>query len=106
MSSLANCSLQNENKFSFSMNHRSIAALSIAQAEAGEEDIHGIKGELTEKAVIVIRRVLDKLTGLDFHDKQNTQPALDVPEQVERLIKQATANENLCLAFYGWCGSW
>lgn len=110
MSSLANSSLQNENKFSFSMNHRSIAALSLAQAEAktndGEEDIHGMKGELTEKAVIVIRRVLDKLTGLDFHDRLNTQPALDVPEQVERLIKQATANENLCLSFFGWCGSW
>jgi len=106
MSSLANSSLQNENKFSFSMNHRSIVALSIAQAEAGEEDIHGMKGELTEKAVIVIRRVLDKLTGLDFHDRLNTQPALDVPEQVERLIKQATANENLCLSFFGWCSSW
>jgi hypothetical protein len=44
MSSLANSSLNNETKFSFSMNHRSIAAMSMAQAEAGGEDIHGVKG--------------------------------------------------------------
>ena len=47
MSSLANSSLNNETKFSFSMNHRSIAAMSMAQAEAGVEDIHGVKGTLT-----------------------------------------------------------
>jgi len=32
--------------------------------------------------------------------------ALDVPEQVDRLIIQAMANENLCLSFLGWCPFW
>lgn len=57
---------------------------------------------LNEKAVAVIRRVQDKLTGLDFG---NERP-LDVPSQVERLIKQATSNENLCQSFIGWCPFW
>jgi hypothetical protein len=95
---------------------------------------------LTSKAVMVIRRVMDKLTGLDFHmsmdKKQKTRStsaasaagaseggggkgggrlgggdvdgngrlvALDVPEQVDRLIIEATSNENLSLSFFGWC---
>ena len=72
--------------------------------------------ELTEKAVTVIRRVMDKLTGLDFQSQagrgeallhaQNQIAALDVPEQVDRLIRQATANENLCLSYFGWCPFW
>jgi len=32
--------------------------------------------------------------------------ALDVNEQVDRLIRQASANENLCLSFLGWCPFW
>ena len=62
----------------------------------------------SEKAVTVIRRVMDKLTGLDFYDPSFLAPpqALDVPEQVDRLIIQATANENLCLSFLGWCPFW
>lgn len=78
--------------------------------------------ELTEKAVIVIRRVMDKLTGLDFNNNVerntlvgNDSPsqsnakgavALDVPGQVERLIQEATSNENLSLCFFGWCPFW
>jgi serine/threonine-protein kinase mTOR len=57
---------------------------------------------LNEKAVAVIRRVQDKLTGLDFG---NDQP-LAVAEQVERLIRQATSHENLCQCFIGWCPFW
>ena len=57
---------------------------------------------LNEKAIAVIRRVQDKLTGLDFG---NDKP-LDVAAQVERLIRQATSNENLCQCFIGWCPFW
>jgi FKBP12-rapamycin complex-associated protein len=57
---------------------------------------------LNEKAIAVIRRVQDKLTGLDF----DNDVALDVPEQVERLIQQATSNENLCQCFIGYCPFW
>eukprot|EP00981_Chlorochromonas_danica_P010478 scaffold3243_cov173-Ochromonas_danica.AAC.11 len=86
--------------------------------------------ELTEKAVVVIRRVRDKLTGLDFPETtSSTLPplplggvsngstttttshgsgvqALAVPEQVERLIREATSNENLSQSFFGWCPYW
>ena len=64
---------------------------------------------------------MDKLTGTDFADGvtvlslpvsafahqqfQNTS-ALDVAEQVDKLIRQASANENLSLCFFGWCPFW
>jgi phosphatidylinositol kinase/protein kinase (PI-3 family) len=74
---------------------------------------------LNEKALKVIRRVQDKLTGTDFPDSSsigsggggdqnngdNGDP-LDVPDQVQRLIFQATSSENLCQLFIGWCAFW
>jgi hypothetical protein len=69
--------------------------------------------ELTEKALQVVRRVMDKLDGLDFVDHQSKVEAasrhiaaLDVEEQVDKLICQAMANENLCLSYFGWCPFW
>jgi len=103
---------------SHSISRRSIKALVSAQAEVSDV-FDGLElnqqEELTEKAVLVIRRVMDKLTGLDFNSHkgealfthaQNQIAALDVPEQVDRLIRQATANENLCLSYFGWCPFW
>ena len=55
---------------------------------------------LNEKALKVIRRVQDKLTGTDF------QESMDVPDQVQRLIVEATSSENLCQLFIGWCAFW
>jgi len=114
MSSLANsASFSSPNRTcSFSFSRRSVTELSRAQAEGGAEGVAGPEGldqqeELTEKAVIVIRRVMDKLTGLDFSDPNGPpQAALDVQEQVDRLISQAMANENLCLSYMGWCPFW
>jgi phosphatidylinositol kinase/protein kinase (PI-3 family) len=57
---------------------------------------------LNEKALKVIRRVQDKLTGTDFGDTDPT----DVTDQVQRLIIQATSSENLCQLFVGWCAFW
>ncbi|RDD40512.1 Serine/threonine-protein kinase mTOR [Trichoplax sp. H2] len=54
--------------------------------------------ELNKKAVAIINRVRDKLTGTDF-SRHNT---LDVPTQVDLLIKQATSHENLCQCYIGW----
>lgn len=66
--------------------------------------------EVIDQAVVIINRVIDKLTGLDFHDHGGIRPtmnnALKVPDQIDRLIKQATANENLCTCFFGWCAFW
>ena len=57
---------------------------------------------LNEKALDVIKRVQDKLSGTDFGDLE----PLGVPEQVRRLIAQATSNENLAVTFVGWCSFW
>jgi len=57
---------------------------------------------LNEKALKVIRRVQDKLSGTDFGEEEPT----DVTDQVQRLIVQATSSENLCQLFVGWCAFW
>jgi hypothetical protein len=61
---------------------------------------------LNEKALKVIRRVQDKLTGTDFHSLDEVTEPLAVPEQVQRLIVQATSSENLSQLFIGWCAFW
>ena len=63
---------------------------------------------LNERALKVIRRVQDKLTGTDFHtlSEELAGEPLDVQEQVQRLIVQATSSENLCQLFIGWCAFW
>lgn len=68
------------------------------------EGVEGAAREeaLNEKALKVIRRVQDKLTGTDFGDSEPT----DVTDQVQRLIVQATSSENLCQLFVGWCAFW
>ncbi len=56
---------------------------------------------LNERAVAVIARVSNKLTGRDFDNE-----VLDVNAQVRRLIRQATSHENLCQCYIGWCPFW
>jgi phosphatidylinositol kinase/protein kinase (PI-3 family) len=60
---------------------------------------------LNEKALKVIRRVQDKLQGTDFLDSCVGEP-LDVADQVQRLVVQATSSENLCQLYVGWCSFW
>ena len=68
---------------------------------AGE--IRGVEGEArNQRALEVVRRIQNKLTGRDFHPNIS----LSVPEQIERLIQDATSIENLCVAFIGWCAFW
>merc|ERR1719322_528975 len=57
---------------------------------------------LNRKALDIIQRVRDKLTGRDF----SREETLDIAEQVDRLIEQATNNENLCQSYIGWCPFW
>ena len=52
---------------------------------------------LNEKAFKIITRISNKLTGRDF-----SQEPLDVQQQVQKLIKQATDIENLCQGYLGW----
>jgi len=55
-----------------------------------------------ERALLVYNRVQHKLTGRDF----NPDIVLSVPDQVDKLIYQATSIENLCQCFSGWCAFW
>ncbi|ORZ30937.1 armadillo-type protein [Catenaria anguillulae PL171] len=57
---------------------------------------------LNTRAVQVVHRVSNKLTGRDFKPNQ----VLDVPAQVDKLIVQATSLEHLCLCYVGWCPFW
>ena len=57
---------------------------------------------LNTKALAIVNRVRDKLTGRDFA----TDEPIDVPKQVELLIQQATSHENLCQCYIGWCPFW
>lgn len=54
------------------------------------------------KALAVLARVESKLQGRDFSPVEE----LDVPSQVEELIRQATSHVNLCQCYVGWCPFW
>ncbi|KIJ50878.1 hypothetical protein M422DRAFT_244825 [Sphaerobolus stellatus SS14] len=65
------------------------------------EDVRA-NGGRNERALAVYSRVEDKLTGRDFGSDQ----LLSVSIQVEKLILEATSNQNLCQLFHGWCPFW
>ncbi|KAK6429000.1 phosphatidylinositol kinase-related protein kinase tor1, partial [Oleoguttula sp. CCFEE 5521] len=54
------------------------------------------------RALQVLARVKEKLTGKDFKKGQE----LGVDAQVERLLSEATSLENLCQHYIGWCSFW
>ncbi|XP_072945210.1 serine/threonine-protein kinase mTOR [Epargyreus clarus] len=59
---------------------------------------------LNKRALAIVNRVRDKLTGRDFTHIEDT--SVSVPKQVDLLIQQATSNENLCQCYVGWCPFW
>lgn len=79
-----------------SLRQREVMSLLEGEAGAAHEEA------LNEKALKVVRRVQDKLSGTDFPDMDEMSEPLDVPDQVQRLIVQATSSENLCQLFIGW----
>ncbi|KAM0787611.1 hypothetical protein ACM66B_003678 [Microbotryomycetes sp. NB124-2] len=58
--------------------------------------------QINNRAVQVVERVQQKLTGRDF----KPTVVLSVNEQVDKLIAQATSLENLSQCFIGWCPFW
>ncbi len=54
------------------------------------------------RALEVLDRVAQKLTGKDFKPGEE----LDVVNQVNKLITEATKLENLCQHYIGWCSFW
>ena len=103
------------------------AAAAAAVAAAGDAN-----EALNERAVAVMKRTSDKLTGRDWDggggggagaaaavvassssplpaaaQQQQQQGDPDsVAAQVDRLISQATSHENLCQSYIGWCPFW
>ncbi|XP_022685874.1 serine/threonine-protein kinase mTOR-like [Varroa jacobsoni] len=72
-------------------------------AQQKPQSSQGPKQEvLNKKAVAIIKRVREKLTGRDFDQRM----PLEVSQQVELLIRQATSPENLCQCYIGWCPFW
>ncbi|KAL3843837.1 hypothetical protein ACJIZ3_001240 [Penstemon smallii] len=83
---------------------------------------------LNERAVVVMARMSNKLTGRDFSacsslpssgiqhaldhstlipgDSREADHGLSVKLQVQKLILQATSRENLCQNYVGWCPFW
>jgi FKBP12-rapamycin complex-associated protein len=66
----------------------------------------GVPNEAREaqnaRALQVLARVKEKLTGRDF--KPNEE--LNVSDQVDKLLAQATSVENICQHWIGWCSFW
>ncbi|CAG9112203.1 unnamed protein product [Plutella xylostella] len=58
---------------------------------------------LNKRALSIINRIRDKLTGKDF---PGVEEVVGVSKQVDLLIRQATCNENLCQCYIGWCPFW
>jgi len=72
------------------------------QRDEKESDV-GMPEVLNARALTVINRVSNKLTGKDFLIGDDPSK---VPEQVQLLINQATSFENLCQCWVGWCPFW
>lgn len=88
---------------------------SLPRREARERELLNAYGQLgdanevlNERAVAVMKRMSDKLTGRDFSQEgvPNSTDSDSVQLQVQRLIMQATAHDNLCQSYIGWCPFW
>ena len=75
--------------------------LEAQEGAPGERDDKAYESQ-NARAVQVLERVRDKLTGRDFRGKEE----LGVERQVGKLIGQATNVENLCQHYIGWCSFW
>jgi FKBP12-rapamycin complex-associated protein len=53
--------------------------------------------EVNERSLAVIERIEAKLTGTDFGDE-----VVDVSSQVDQLIRMATSQEHMAVAYQGW----
>lgn len=78
--------------------------LSPSRPRAGFNDLgQPAETNLNKRALAIVNRVRDKLTGRDF---PQIDEIVTVQKQVDLLIQQATSNENLCQCYVGWCPFW
>ena len=85
-----------------SSNKKSVA--DVSQSAAGGDNSQA--EVLNKKAISIVDRVRAKLTGRDFPTDRPAEESIDVPKQVDLLLKQATSHENLCQCYIGWCPFW
>lgn len=86
-----------------------------------KEEAAEAKETQNARAIQVLARVKEKLTGMDFPVKKEEGVSKGVPGvgpvvvegkelrvdmQVDRLIREATNLENLCQHYIGWCSFW
>lgn len=101
-------SKNNENGWIFDHNEGEVLSMNLNKKSIVANSLHDQTSEssqpeaVNKKALAIITRVREKLTGRDFsHDDSVT-----VSKQVDLLIQQATNNENLCQCYIGWCPFW
>ena len=70
-------------------------------AGVGAQDADAAETQ-NERAVQVLNRVKEKLTGRDFRPDEELTYIL----QVDKLLTEATKLENLCQHYIGWCSFW
>jgi FKBP12-rapamycin complex-associated protein len=75
---------------------------STAQALTGTGIDNDAQEVQNERAVQVLNRVKEKLTGRDFKPDEELTYIL----QVDKLLVEATKLENLCQHYIGWCSFW
>jgi FKBP12-rapamycin complex-associated protein len=68
---------------------------------SGGPDVEGQETQ-NERAMQVLNRVKEKLTGHDFKPDEELTFTL----QVDKLVTEATKLENLCQHYIGWCSFW
>jgi FKBP12-rapamycin complex-associated protein len=73
-----------------------------SSAFAQKVDEQEAKEVQNARAIQVLARVKEKLTGRDFKAGEE----LKVDMQVDQLIREATNLENLCQHYIGWCSFW
>lgn len=76
--------------------------ISSVNPEAAAAAAAGDAETQNARALEVLDRVQQKLTGRDFKNNEE----LDVINQVNKLIVEATKLENLCQHYIGWCSFW
>ena len=89
--------------------HSSVAGtapLEDAMSLMAWEDGQGAPEEQqNEQALKITKRIKEKLNGRDFGD-HTAKSAVNVEEQVDKLVDSAQRKEHLAQMFVGWCAFW
>ena len=112
--------------------HQFVSAVATPEDDDGDGEDGVFEENLNERAVAVLARVREKLTGRDriayrighsgdvLPDKGDSEmeenvvaygmneedEPLDVATQVDRLVREAISHENLSQNYLGWCAFW